>query len=178
MLPLSPSVRGGSDAFSRHILYAFANVKPDTGEVVLSDLWADQDIHYPGDSWNDPGTNLYGNFKAIYLLKKQNRHLKLLLSIGGWTYSPSFHPVVVNPALRAGFVRSAVQILEDYGLDGLDIDYEYPQDDTQARGYVELLRELRAALDQHSRQKNTNYRFLLTVSHYVSTIDNINESAL
>ncbi|KAF8911750.1 glycoside hydrolase family 18 protein [Mucidula mucida] len=147
-----------------HILYAFANIAPATGTVSLSDPWADQDIHYPGDSWNDVGTNLYGNFKAIYNLKKANRHLKLLLSIGGWTYSPSFHPVVVNPALRAEFVRSSVQLLEDYGLDGLDIDYEYPQNDDQARGYVDLLRELRAALDHHAAQKRANYRFLLTIA--------------
>jgi len=147
-----------------HILYAFANVNAGTGEVHLSDLWADQDIHYPGDSWNDAGTNLYGNFKAIYNLKKQNRHLKVLLSIGGWTYSSSFHPVVVSPPLRQHFVKTAVTLLEDYGLDGLDVDYEYPQTDEQARGYVDLLRELREALDQHARSKGADYKFLLTVS--------------
>ncbi|KAJ3757935.1 glycoside hydrolase family 18 protein [Lentinula raphanica] len=149
-----------------HILYAFANINPSSGEVTLSDLWADQDIHYPGDSWNDPGggPNLYGNLKAIYLLKKANRHLKVLLSIGGWTYSPSFHPVVLSPALRARFVESAVGLLEDYGLDGLDVDYEYPQDEAQARGYVELLRELREALDRHAMGKGAGCRFLLTIA--------------
>lgn len=88
----------------------------------------------------------------------------MLLSIGGWTYSPSIHPVVINPALRAKFVESSVRLLEDYGLDGLDVDYEYPSDDAQARGYVDLLRELRIALDKHARNKGADYRFLLTVS--------------
>ncbi|EKM54475.1 glycoside hydrolase family 18 protein [Phanerochaete carnosa HHB-10118-sp] len=147
-----------------HILYAFANVRPDSGEVFLSDTWADQEIHYAGDSWGDTGKNLYGNFKAIYKLKKEHRHLKVLLSIGGWTYSPSFHPVVVNPALRSKFVASAVRLLEDNGLDGLDVDYEYPSDEAQARGYVELLREMRHALDRHAAKKGANYRFLLTIA--------------
>ncbi|KAJ7783186.1 glycoside hydrolase, partial [Mycena metata] len=147
-----------------HILYAFANVKADTGEVHLSDDWADKDIHYPGDSWNDSGDNLYGNFKALYKLKKQHRHLKVLLSIGGWTYSPSFHPVVVSPALRAKFVHSSIKLLEDFGLDGLDVDYEYPSDHTQAVGYAELLKELRHGLDEHARAKGADYRFLLTIA--------------
>ncbi|KAL0563688.1 Chitinase 4 [Marasmius crinis-equi] len=147
-----------------HILYSFANVNAGTGEVHLSDKWADQDIHYPGDSWSDTGNNLYGNLKAIYKLKQTHRHLKVLLSIGGWTYSPSFHPVVVSPHLRARFVESSIRLLEDYGLDGLDVDYEYPQNDEQARGYVELLKELREALDKHAASKGPgcNYRFLLT----------------
>ncbi|PCH43760.1 glycoside hydrolase family 18 protein [Wolfiporia cocos MD-104 SS10] len=147
-----------------HILYAFANIKGDTGEVFLSDTWADQEIHYPGDSWNDIGYNLYGNFKAIYKLKKANRHLKVLLSIGGWTYSPTFHPIVVNPALRSKFVASAIRLLEDNGLDGLDVDYEYPQTDAQARGYVDLLRELRQGLDAHAARKSIPYRYLLTIA--------------
>ncbi|KAK6518815.1 Endochitinase 1 [Arthrobotrys conoides] len=147
-----------------HILYAFADLSPDSGEVKLSDVWSDKDIHYPGDSWNEDPSNLYGNFKAIYNLKKQKRHLKVLISIGGWTYSPKFHPVVIDPAKRAKFVESSVQLLEDYGLDGLDVDYEYPSDDAQARGYVELLRELRQALDAHAAKKHANYRFLLTIA--------------
>jgi len=147
-----------------HILYAFANLKPDTGEVVLSDLWSDKDIHYANDSWNDVGMNLYGNLKQIYLLKKTHRHLKLMLSIGGWTYSPSFHPIVINPAFREIFVKSSIAILEDYGFDGLDIDYEYPANDAQARGYVELLKELRHGLDAHAHKMGTNYCYPLTVA--------------
>jgi chitinase len=135
--------------------------------VSLSDAWADKDIHYPGDSWNDPPgqQHLYGNLKQLNLLKRAHRHLKVLLSIGGWTYSPSFHPVVVSRALRAAFVRSAVRLVEDYGFDGLDIDYEYPGDRAQAEGYVHLLRELREALDELAHKTGeSGGRFSLTVA--------------
>lgn len=98
--------------------------------------------------------------------------MKVLLSIGGWTYSPTFHPIVVSPVLRSKFVASAIRLLEDNGLDGLDIDYEYPSNDAQARGYVDLLRELRHGLDEHARRKGANYKFLLTVS-YAIMIDEV-----
>jgi hypothetical protein len=68
------------------------------------------------------------------------------------------------------FVETSVKILEDYGLDGLDIDYEYPQNDEQAKGYVELLKELRYGLDIHQKSKGIDYKFLLTVCLFSSII--------
>jgi chitinase len=113
---------------------------------------------------NDQGANVYGCVKQLYLLKQANRHIKVLLSIGGWTYSPNFHAVVVDHKKREKFAESSLKLLEDMGLDGLDVDYEYPQSPQEASGYVELLRCMREALDRHAQRKGERQPYELTIA--------------
>ena len=56
--------------------------------------------------------------------------------------------------------------LSRLGFDGLDIDWEYPQNPSEAAAFVTLLASLRTALTQHAQSVNTTNppHYLLTVA--------------
>lgn len=90
-----------------------------TGEVFLTDEWADLQFAYPGDVASN-GTQLLGNFNQLYKLKQQNRNLKTSLSVGGWSYRANFKTALATGATRSRFAESALKLVTDLGLDGVD----------------------------------------------------------
>jgi GH18 family chitinase len=70
------------------------------------------------------------------------------IAVGGWNdgNDKAFEIVARSPALRATFVRNLMAFVKRHDLDGVDIDWEYPDPGESAQGYLALLRELRAQL--------------------------------
>ncbi|MFB7586125.1 glycosyl hydrolase family 18 protein [Streptomyces sp. NPDC056169] len=85
---------------------------------------------------------LRGNFNQLRKLKAKHPHLKVVVSLGGWTYSKFFSDAAATPASREKFVRSCVDVwikgnLPVYNaaggegsaagiFDGIDLDWEWP----------------------------------------------------
>ncbi|ETV63805.1 hypothetical protein H257_19261 [Aphanomyces astaci] len=110
-----------------HINYAFGKPSPD-GTVGIIDAHASVKKRFSrrGDSWNDQGNNLYGNFGQGFKQKQKARGTKFGLSIGGWTLSDQFSSIASTETGRRTFAKSSVKLMLDLGLDFLDIDWEYP----------------------------------------------------
>lgn len=59
-------------------------------------------------------------------LKQQYAGLKIILSLGGWGGCEPCSAVFNTEKGRKEFAQSARQLLEYFGADGLDLDWEYP----------------------------------------------------
>lgn len=198
----------GAAAKLTHLLYAFENIDPvnltclsgvtkgttanpqDPGQGDgAGDAEADYSRPFAAaqsvDGVADTGwESLRGNFNQLKKLKAKHPNLKVLVSLGGWTYSKYFSDVAATDASRKKFVSSCVDTwlkgnIAPYGgaggpgtaagiFDGIDLDWEWP---ASADGHpgnhwspndkanlTALMAEFRAQLDAYGATTGKRYQ--------------------
>jgi GH18 family chitinase len=108
-----------------YIDFAFASEQPD-GSIVLA-----------------PPT------KPLADLVKQGHAAgaRVLLSVGGWNNgdASAFTTLSASPTTRATFAAAVASLIDQFQLDGIDIDWEFPRAEVIA-SYTALMQELSASL--------------------------------
>ncbi|MFD7261605.1 glycosyl hydrolase family 18 protein [Streptomyces sp. NPDC059874] len=138
------------------------------------------------DKWDQPIVGVFNQFKQ---LKAKYPHLKINISLGGWTYSKYFSDAAKTDASRKKLVSSCIDqyikgnlpVEGGYGgagaaagiFDGIDIDWEYPGSKDGHLGnhyapedkqnFTLLLKEFREQLDAHGTA-NGGKKYLLTAA--------------
>jgi chitinase len=186
----------GSAAELTHINYAFGNVRNNRCEVGINqpadpntgvggDAFADytkafnaaESVDGVADTWDQP---LRGNWNQLKKLKARHPGLKVLISLGGWTWSRGFSDAA-RPENRVAFVASCIDAYIRGNLpasdgaggagaavgvfDGIDLDWEYPVACGIACGRPEDNANFTALLAEFRRQLNAvRPGLLLTVA--------------
>lgn len=117
------------------INYSFFAPQPD-GSIKITDPWADKNLLLGPINWAvaptgydssyDFGNPAYHQSGQKFSEICHTHGVKLLPSIGGWTLSDNFSAIAADPAKRQVFANQCVDLIEAFGFDGIDLDWEYP----------------------------------------------------
>lgn len=66
------------------------------------------------------------SLQQLVALKKSYPRLKIMVSIGGWGGCAPCSDLFASDDHRKTFARTTVSLFKQYGIDGLDLDWEYP----------------------------------------------------
>ncbi len=141
-----------------HINYAFANI-------------IDGQVMFGSDKIDDNERNS-DDIRALTALKEVNPELKVLVSVGGWGWSGNFSDAALSDSSRERFAVSAAAFVREHGLDGIDLDWEYPNHPgagnifrpEDVHNFTLMLECVRKHLDSLSAEQGRKERYLLTIA--------------
>lgn len=130
-----------------HINFAFATIDPSTFELI------------PGDDRTED------YMRRIQTLKLIQPDVKVWIAVGGWTFNDpgptatTFSDIAASTQAQDAFISSLIKMMNTYGFDGLDLDWEYPvAKDRNGRGedfknFVTFMDRLRKQLNDKGMSK-------------------------
>ena len=117
-------------------------------------------INYSFAIPNSDGTikNLENPDLAKKIIKKAHSNgTKVLLAVGGWEYNGSplenvFISATDTDSKCEKLANSILELVDKYGFDGVDMDWEHPRTDGNSKNqYASLLKYLRKGLDKRDK---------------------------
>ncbi|HXF10265.1 MAG TPA: glycosyl hydrolase family 18 protein, partial [Desulfuromonadaceae bacterium] len=104
--------------------------------------------------------------------RAHNAGVKVSISVGGWNdgNDSAFVSLAGNSTYRTAFINNVSNFCNQYNLDGVDIDWEYPDTSSESSNYTTLMSQLSTAM--HARGRTLT----AAVIAYGSTGDYINST--
>jgi GH18 family chitinase len=137
-----------------HVYYAFANI----------DIKNRSPSPFEMNDIKSSLSSSIGMYEQLNRLKIKNRQMKTLLTLGGASVnSTQFRIVFESDRIRREFIRNTIKYLRKYKFDGLDIDWEYPETETDRRIFSLLIHDYRIEFQNEASLTNRT-RLLLTAA--------------
>ncbi|MFZ2286075.1 MAG: glycoside hydrolase family 18 protein [Bacteroidales bacterium] len=141
-----------------HINYAFANIID--GEVMFGSEKIDNTERNSDD------------IRGLVALKEINPELKVLVSVGGWGWSGNFSDAALTDSSRNRFAASTAAFIKENALDGIDLDWEYPNQvgagntyrPEDVHNFTLMLASVRKHIDSLAARQGRKEQYLLTIA--------------
>jgi chitinase len=113
--------------------------------------------HLKGNELHINNAHDSATIQQLTKLKSRNPKLKVLISLGGWSGCATCSDVFSSKKGRKDFSKSARQLCEHFGTDGIDLDWEYPAiagfpghkyQQADKENFTKLVKQLRKSLSK------------------------------
>ncbi|AOY76825.1 glycosyl hydrolase family 18 protein [Clostridium formicaceticum] len=95
--------------------------------------------------------------KLKELVKKSHENeVDVLIAVGGWSYQnlpldPTFEMIAASDETREIFIDNIISFVDEYNLDGVEIDWEYPDLGQSSQNYEKLVLGLSKKLKEKQK---------------------------
>lgn len=139
-----------------HLNYGFAVI--ENGEVVIHDTYKGPDL-----------------LRQLDKLTEQN-NVTNMVSVGGWNNSEEgvFEEATKTDEGINKLADSMIAFMQQWGFDGIDVDWEYPDSDTERANFTKLIQTLRSKLDTLGLQSDKYFQLSAAVTTNHNNIQYIN----
>ena len=135
-----------SPSSSRFIILAYAT------EGIFADIIPYEKLTHINYAFLTPkadGTfnHIANGWKLKQIVKDAHEHnVRVCISVGGWGWDAQFEEMAAKAETRSVFVENLKAFVDEYQLDGVDMDWEYPDPGPSSQNFLALIQELRAAM--------------------------------